>query len=427
MAPNSCGFASQRSSDQRGHLWYPEVVATGSTGSWEPKWAAPQGSIFDGALGAWICDDMCAHVVWSYVIWFHSICFQIRTFEEICAPAYVIPTCTNHSVQIKSNLFSKDLQGVTLNPHNQALSHYTFMEMHQINAWMFYEWREQCQGSLLYPQNGAIIGLPETNSVQPILKPILPGFWRLPQPQISLPCKMASRALALLSDGSFIEGSKQKNVLMLGYYLHIARAVGNWMSLSYILSLEFFRDFRVANRSSSVPKVTCAVEPITLIELIALRTCGKTNQKKNAICCTVHLLDQYPSNLLQWIISIAMIAGPKTDSCSGYSYYMLLLYLTLAPRGPNMVEPCWTPGGFPTGSPNLSIREVRCSRWEAVDPRPSWPWQPRSQVGAARAAAALPARMKINMERYHTMRQRRVKLDHMTWAKWKYRENPSRQ
>ena len=111
----------------------------------------------------------------------------------------------------------------------------------------------------------------------------------------------------------------------------------------------------------------------------------------------------------------------------GYSYYMLLLYLTLAPRGPNMVEPCWTPGGFPTGSPNLSIREVRCSRWEAVDPRPSWPWQPRSQVGAARAAAALPARMKINMERYHTMRQRRVKLDHMTWAKWKYRENPSRQ
>ena len=98
---------------------------------------------------------------------------------------------------------------------------------------------------------------------------------------------MASRALALLSDGSFIEGSKQKNVLMLGYYLHIARAVGNCMSLSYILSLEFFR---VANRSSSVPKATCAVEPITLIELIALRTCGKTNQKKNAICCAVHLL-----------------------------------------------------------------------------------------------------------------------------------------
>ena len=183
MAPNSCGFASQRSSDQRGHLWYPEVVATGSTGSWEPKWAAPQGSIFDGALGAWICDDMCAHVIWSYVIWFHSICFQIRTFEEICAPAYVIPTCTNHSVQIKSNLFSKISKVWHWTPtiKRWAITHLwkCTKSMHGC----FTNGREQCQGSLLYPQNSAIIGLPETNSVQPILKPILPGFWRLPQPK----------------------------------------------------------------------------------------------------------------------------------------------------------------------------------------------------------------------------------------------------
>lgn len=254
IGPNSCGFASQRSSDQRGHLWYPEAVATGSTGSWEPKWAAPKWdhqrphfgvyTIFDGG---WICDDMCAHVIRSYVVWFHSICSQIRTFEEICAPAYVIPTCTNHSVQIKSN--SPRISKVW--HWTPTIKRWTITHLWKCTKsmhWCFTNEGSNAMAPCCTPKIVQLQGFPKQILFNQFSNQFCqdsedchsPKFhclakWhpeRLRSCQTAVSSKGVSKRMSWCLDTTFI-------------YLHIARAVGNCMSLSYVLSLEFFR---VANR-----------------------------------------------------------------------------------------------------------------------------------------------------------------------------------